>query len=193
VARLDQEAGESEFVVDPVFGTRYRFSRSTDPDGGEVQHIEMWVEPRGGVTPHIHPAMEERFTVTDGRCQFLSGRRWIEAGPGETVVVPPGTRHAFRNRGAEPARVLCEARPPSSLQAFLEDVAGLSRAGKLMRIGLPKPSALLEAAVLLDSYSDMAILLFPSPPRPIQRVVFGPLARLAKRRGLHAGGFAKLA
>jgi quercetin dioxygenase-like cupin family protein len=193
MARLDQEAGESAFVVDPVFGMRSRFSRSTDADGGEVLHIEMWVEPRGGVTPHIHPSMEERFTVTDGRCQFLSGRRWIEAGPGETVVVPPGTRHAFRNRGAEPTRVLCEARPPSSLQAFLEDVAGLSRAGKLMRIGLPKPSALLEAAVLLDGYSDMAILLFPSPPRPVQRALFGPLARLAKRRGLHAGGFAKLA
>jgi mannose-6-phosphate isomerase-like protein (cupin superfamily) len=193
VTRLEQPTEEPSYVVDPVFGTRYRFSRTVDADGGEVQHVEMWVQPRGGVTPHIHPAMEERFTVTDGRCQFLSGRRWIEAGPGETVVVPPGTRHAFRNRGAQPTRVLCEARPPSSLQAFLEDVAGLSRAGKLMRIGLPRPSALLEAAVLLDSYSDMAVLLFPSPPRPIQRLLFGPLARLARRRGLRAGAFAKLA
>ena len=193
MARLEQDEADGPFVEDPVFGTRYRFWRSTDAGGGAVQHVEMWVDPRGGVTPHIHPEMEERFTVTDGRCEFLGGRRWIEAGPGETVVVPAGTRHAFRNRGGAATRVLCEARPPSSLQAFLEDVAGLSRAGKLMRIGLPKPSALLEAAVLLDDYSDMAILLFPSPPRPIQRIVFGPLARLARRRGIRAGSFAELA
>ena len=29
-----------EIVVDPVFRTRYRFERSTDPDGTLVQHVE---------------------------------------------------------------------------------------------------------------------------------------------------------
>src|ERR1043166_9085355 len=109
-----------ELVEDPVFGTRYRFWRTTDDDGGEVQHVEMWVRPGGGVSPHIHPAMEERFTVLEGRCEFLGGRSWQSAGAGETVVVPAGTRHAFRNRGGQETRVVCEARPPSTLQAFLE-------------------------------------------------------------------------
>jgi len=180
-------------VEDPVFQTRYRFSRTTDEGGGEVQHVEMWVDPGGGVTPHIHPAMEERFTVVEGRAEFLGGRRWRSAGPGETVVVAPGTRHAFRNRGDEVARVRCEARPPSTLQAFLEDVAGLSRAGKLTRRGLPRASGLLEAAVLAHHYRDMVVLLFPSPPPIVQRVVFPPLARVARRRGLRAGRFATLA
>ena len=191
MARLEQAPTDSHPVVDPVFGTRMGFSRQTEP-GGEVLLVDMWVEPRGGVTPHVHPAMEERFTVQEGRCQFLGGRRWTEAGPGETVVVPAGTRHAFRNRGSVPTRVLCEARPPSSLQAFLEDVAGLSRAGKLLRIGLPAPSGLLESAVLIDGYAEMVELGFPAPPRPIQRILFGPLARLAKRRGMRAGTFARL-
>jgi len=184
---------ERHLVEDPVFRTRYRFSRGTGDDGGEVQHVEMWVDPGGGVTPHLHPAMEERFTVVEGRPEFLGGRRWRAAGPGETVVVPPGTRHAFRNRGGEVARVRCEARPPSTLQAFLEDVAGLSRAGKLTRRGLPRPSALLEAAVLADHYRDMVVLLFPSPPPVVQRLVFAPLARIGRRRVLRAGEFASLA
>ena len=68
-------------VVDPVFGMRSRFWRERDAEGQEVQHIETVLEHGGGVTPHIHPAMEERFTVLDGRMEFLSGRRWIEAGP----------------------------------------------------------------------------------------------------------------
>jgi mannose-6-phosphate isomerase-like protein (cupin superfamily) len=182
-----------DLVYDPVFGTRYRFWRTVDEDGGEVQHLEMWVRPGGGVSPHIHPAMEERFTVHAGRCEFLAGRTWRAAGPGETVVVPAGARHAFRNRGEEETRVICEARPPSSLQAFLEDVAGLSRAGKLMRVGLPKPSGILPAAVLMHRYRDMVQLLFPAPPRFVQRRLVPPLARLAERRGHRAGRFAALA
>jgi quercetin dioxygenase-like cupin family protein len=179
-----------DLVRDPVFGTRYRFTREADAGGGEVQVVEMWVDPGGGVTPHVHPAMEERFTVIGGRCEFLAGRRWQAAGPGETVAVAPGTRHAFRNRGGEVAHVRCEARPPSSLQAFLEDVAGLSRAGKLTRQGLPTPGGILEAMVLAHHYRDMVTLLFPAPPPLLQRVLVPPLARLAERRGHRAGQFA---
>jgi hypothetical protein len=82
---------------------------------------------------------------------------------------------------------------PSTLQAFLEDVAGLSRAGKLTRPGLPKPTALLEAALLAHHYRDMVTLLFPSPPPVVQRLLFPPLARVAQRRGHRAGEFATLA
>lgn len=180
-------------VEDPVFGTRYMFSRTTDGDGVEVQHVDMWVDPGGGVTPHIHPSMEERFTVVEGRAEFLAGRKWAAADAGEEVVVPAGTRHAFRNRSGTVARVRCEARPASSLQAFLEDVAGLSRAGKLSKLGMPKPGGVLEAAVLADHYRDMVVLLFPSPPVVVQRAVFGPLARVGRRRGHRPGAFAALA
>ncbi len=182
-----------EIVVDPVYGTRYRFHRTTDEDGTEVQHVEMWIEPGGGVSPHYHPSMEERFTVLDGSPELLSGRRWRAAAPGETVVAAAGERHAFRNRSGTVAHVVCEARPASSLQAFLEDVAGLSRAGKLHRLGLPKPNGLLEAAVLVEDYRDMVVLMAPAPPPPLQRLLFGPLAAIARRRGLRAGRLAGMA
>src|SRR4051812_41157031 len=122
VARLP---AESPLVEDPALRQRYRFRRSTDPDGGQVLNIEVWVDPGGGVPPHVHPAMEERFEVLEGRAGFLAGRRWRTAGAGETVVVGPGVRHAYRNRGDEVAHLMCEARPPSSLQAFLEGAAEL--------------------------------------------------------------------
>ena len=90
------------WVEDPVFRLRHRFWRA-----GDVQHVETVIAPGGGVTPHVHPAMEERFVVHEGRCQFLAGRRWTEAGPGDEVLVPAGTRHAFRNRGAVATRAPC--------------------------------------------------------------------------------------
>jgi quercetin dioxygenase-like cupin family protein len=189
------EGGDTEqsVVDDPALKQRLSFRQEAEEGGGEVMHVEMWVDPGGGVPPHVHPAMEERFEVLGGRPSFLAGREWHEAGPGETVVVSPGTRHAYRNKGTEIAHVICHARPPSSLQGFLEDAAALGRAGKLTRGGLPKsPSALLQAAVMVEAYRDMVVLGFPPlPPEPIQRLVIPPLAWLGKRRGYRAGHIAE--
>ncbi len=169
-----------ELIEDPALRQRYRFTRE-----GDALNVEMWVDPGGGVTPHVHPAMEERFEVLAGRPEFLSGRRWTAAGPGEQAVVSAGTRHAFRNRGEEVAHVLCRATPASTLEAFLTDVAALSQAGAINRRGLPtSPRAALQAAALAERYRDMVELGFPLPPPPVQRVLFPPLARLAARRGL---------
>jgi quercetin dioxygenase-like cupin family protein len=171
-------------VEDPVLRQRYSFQRSTDGDG-EVLHVDAWIDPGGGVTPHVHPAMEERFEVLEGTPSFLAGKRWRTAAPGDEVVVPAGVRHAYRNDGDEVAHVRCLARPPSSLQPFLEEVAELSRAGMISRHGLPKrPAALLRAAVLAERHREMVVLGFPPmPPRFVQRLLFPPLARLGRRRG----------
>src|SRR5262245_52039410 len=112
-------------VEDPVLRQRLSFSRTTDPGGGEVMHVEIWVDPGGGGTPHIRPAMEERFEVLEGTPSFLSGRSWSTAAAGETVVVPAGARHAYRNQSGETAHMVCHARPPSTLQEFLEETTEL--------------------------------------------------------------------
>src|SRR5687768_7548475 len=122
---------EQRVVEDPVLRQRYSFERTADANGDEVLRVEMWVDPGGGVTPHIHPGMEERFEVLAGQPRFLAGRNWRVAGPGETVVVPRGVRHAYRNGGDDVAHIVCEARPPQSLQEFLEEAAALNRSGKL--------------------------------------------------------------
>jgi quercetin dioxygenase-like cupin family protein len=181
-------------VEDPVLRQRFSFRRTTDEDGGEVLHIDTWVDPGGGVTPHIHPAMEERFHVLAGRPSFLAGRKWQTASPGDTVMVPAGLRHAYRNTGDEIAHIVCEARPPSSLQEFLEDAAALGRAGKITRHAVPKgPTALLLGAVMAQHYRDMVVLLFPPMPPPLlQRLLFPALARLGERRGYQAGRFSEI-
>jgi mannose-6-phosphate isomerase-like protein (cupin superfamily) len=180
-----------DLIKDPVLRMRSRFWR-TGEAGGEVQHVETWVDPGGGVTPHIHPAMDERFEVLAGRPQFLAGRRWKQTGPGDIVLVPAGMRHAFRNRGGEVAHFACQATPPSTLQAFLEDAAGLSRSGAITRRALPRSlDGLLQAAVMAHHYRDMVTLLAPLPPPMIQRLVIPPLARAGERRGFRAGSIGR--
>jgi quercetin dioxygenase-like cupin family protein len=161
-------------VVDPVLRQRLEFTRGTDPDGGEVLHVEIWLDPGGGVTPHMHPAMEEQFEVLSGTPSFLAGREWRTAAAGETVVVPAGTRHAYRNRSGESVHMVCHARPPSTLQEFLEETAALSQAGKITRRGFPTGlGALRDGLSLAARHREMVVLLFPPmPPRFLQRLLF---------------------
>ena len=105
--------------------------------------------------------------------------------------MPAGVRHAYRNDGDEPAHVRCDVRPPSSLQAFLEEVAALSRSGAISKRALPRsPRALVRTAALAERHREMVTLLFPpAPPRVVQRLLFPALARLAGScDGAHDGG-----
>jgi quercetin dioxygenase-like cupin family protein len=180
-------------IADPVLRQRLAFTTTHDADGTEVLHVETWVDPGGGVTPHVHPAMEERFEVLEGTARFLAGRRWSEAGAGETVVVPAGLRHAYANRTDAPLHMVCHVRPPQTLQLFLDDAAALGRAGLTTRKALPRsPRALMIAAVVAHANRDMVTLGFPPlPPPAVQRLVLPPLARLGERRGYPAGRIAQ--
>ena len=96
--------------------------------------------------------------------------------------------HAYRNDSDSPVHIVCHARPPSTLQEFLEDAAALSRAGAITRRALPRSvDGLLQAAVMAHHYRDMVTLLAPLPPPAIQRLVIPPLARAGERRGFRAG------
>jgi quercetin dioxygenase-like cupin family protein len=174
---------------DPALGHTLSFSLA-ERDGEQVTRIEMWVKPGGGVPPHVHPTIEEAFEVLEGRLQVLAGRTWHEAGPGETVVASPGTRHAYRNRGSTETHAICWASPPSDLlEGFLGDAAALGRSGRLTKRGIPKsPTALLQAAVLAEHYREMVVLGSPPlPPFGLDRIVMPPLARLGRRRGFLPG------
>lgn len=163
-------------VEDPVFQIRSGFERD-----GDSLIVDTWIDPGGGVTPHVHPAMEERFETIEGTAQFLSGREWVTAPAGEGVVVPPGTRHSFRNRSGEVAHIRCRATPPMTLQEFLTEAAEMSRAGKINRFALPtSPRALLEIAAMAERHREMVVM--SSPPRPVQKLMLPPLARLAARQ-----------
>jgi quercetin dioxygenase-like cupin family protein len=145
----------TSLIEDPVMKQRLSFQPSED---GAAVLVDMWVEPGGGVPPHVHPSMEERFEVISGQLSFLAGREWRSAAAGESVVVPAGTRHAYRNEGAELAHGRCRATPPQTLQAFLEEAAAIAREGKLTQRGLPKPGGVVQALRLALRHRKMVIM-----------------------------------
>jgi mannose-6-phosphate isomerase-like protein (cupin superfamily) len=119
---------------------------------GETLRIEMWTEPGGGVlAEHVHPALEERYEVIEGEITINLDGERKRLGPGERAVVPPGVRHSFENTGER----FTDQGSPQSFRA------------------------LVQAAALAERYRDTVVL--SSPPRLVQRLLFPPLARLARR------------
>src|SRR3954447_11376685 len=80
----------------------------------------VWPRPGHRAAEHVHREMEERYTVVAGRAAFRIDGEERMAGPGEEVVVPPGTRHLAWNPTEGEVRLRIEMRPALRWAAFVE-------------------------------------------------------------------------
>ena len=174
-----------QVIENKVSGERITFHRTAADTDGELLAFTCEVAPDGHVPgKHIHPHQEERFEVIAGRMRFKLGRKTIEAGPGEVVVVPAGASHKFANAGDETAVVNVEVRPALKMEQLLETACTLAEEGKTTRTGMPKP---LHLALFVQEFRDEVHA--PFPPAWMQRASLAPLAFLARARG-HASRYA---
>src|ERR1700761_7158675 len=74
--------------------------------GATISLIIDRSEPGEGPRLHRHP-YDETWVVIDGNLTFQAGDEQLDAGPGDIVLVPPGTPHKFTNRGPERANLVC--------------------------------------------------------------------------------------
>jgi quercetin dioxygenase-like cupin family protein len=172
-------AFSGQVLDNPVSGERFIFRRTADDTAGELLTFDMVVDPHGRVPGgHVHPAQQERFEVLTGTMKFRKGLRTVVAGPGDTVVVPPGDFHKFANAGDEPALVRVTVEPALRMEQLFETVADLAEEGRTFRSGLPKP---LDLALFMREFA--AEVQAPVVPELV-RIVMAPLAWLASRRCL---------
>jgi mannose-6-phosphate isomerase-like protein (cupin superfamily) len=171
-------------IENPVTGERLTFRQTSAETDGEYVLFECVVQPSGFVAAaHVHPFQEECFDVTEGTVTFRLDGGELTAGPGESVRVPPGTRHQFWNAGDRQARFTCEVRPALQFEDLIETMFSLAQAGKTNRKGMPNP---LRLAVIARAHFDTVRL--PFPPVWMQRVglAFGaPVGRLLGYRATY--------
>ena len=79
--------------------------------------------------------------MVEGTVGFKRGREKLVAGPGDEIVVEPGTAHKFWNAGDTEARFFCEIRPALQFERLIETMFGLAVDGKTNKKGPPQPSA----------------------------------------------------
>lgn len=77
-----------------------------EPYGAGISVILVDNEPGQGPGLHRH-SYPETWIVRSGRALVTAGEEEVEAGPGDVVVVEPGTPHGFRNLGPERLQIVC--------------------------------------------------------------------------------------
>ena len=153
-------------IANPVTGETVTFQQTSADSDGELVIADVVLQPGGSAAGvHVHPNQTETFRILDGTVGFRVGRRRLVATTGETVVVKPGTAHAFWNVGEGRARFLCDIRPALGFERLLETMFALARDGKTNSRGLPHP---LRLAAIADHHRDD--LQLPILPLPVQRL-----------------------
>jgi uncharacterized protein YndB with AHSA1/START domain/quercetin dioxygenase-like cupin family protein len=160
----------------PELGTRIRFLETGTETGGARTVFEVTGRPCGFlVQPHVHTGQTERFEPVDGAMELVTGGRTEVLRAGDVREVPPGTAHAQRPSGPGEGTVRVTITPAGRTEAFLERLETLSRDGRLLRGGWPRPTA---AAELVRDFGDAG--LAAKPPAAVQRAAATAILASAK-------------
>jgi quercetin dioxygenase-like cupin family protein len=178
----DPAPASSQVITNPLSGEQITIRATAADTGGRVLEWELMLAPGGKVpSSHAHPEQEERFTVLAGQMRFRVAGRRVNAGPGDTVRIPPGTVHHFANAGPVTARVAVQTIPALSMQGLLETAAALAQDQHAAARRLPR---LLDLALFMRDFEQE--VRAPYLPAALVRAVVRPAAWLARRWGLDA-------
>ena len=87
-------------------GGIYRIVTTTAQTGGTHFALDCTEKPGGGPPLHVHETEEEYFFVTEGEFTFSIDGKITKAKAGESVFVPRGKVHCFKNCTNQDARML---------------------------------------------------------------------------------------
>ena len=167
----------ADTIVNPLTGYTITFLEASEE---LFRFREVALPSTYGPALHVHPLQEERFEVVRGSVEFVMGDQKIVCNSGESVVVPPGVAHTFKNAADGESEMFAEYRPglPEHSRRFFEVYFALARTGLTDRKGLP---SIWQIAVEMPTMSDHVRLA--SPPWAVQRLVLALLRPIARLRG----------
>ena len=136
-----------------LFGTRLSVLADQANTGGRYDLVEGWFSPGTQTPPHRHSAYAEQLYVLDGEFTVWAGGRKAVLRPGDDVVIPPGTAHAWHATGDGPGRALVVASPSAFARLVTEvgtpdDGSGVPRSAPTDMDRLRRVSAELGDEIL---------------------------------------------
>jgi mannose-6-phosphate isomerase-like protein (cupin superfamily) len=170
-----------DVVWNPLTGEKALLVESAEETGGARIVSDFAVE-EGGFVPggeHVHDVCTEHFEVQAGRFAVLVDGVERTIGPGEQFTVPRGAWHRWWNAGRSEVRIRTTIEPALRFEEMIAVFWGLCADGHTDAKGVPSP---LYGALLATRYREE--IRFRQPPQLLQRLLFPPLAALARRRGL---------
>jgi quercetin dioxygenase-like cupin family protein len=118
---------EGEGIVFPMEpGSLVRFKVLSRQTSDVIEMYERELPPHTiGADPHLHKTTTETFYVIEGRPTILCGEASSEYGPGDVIVVPPNTVHAYFNHSDTPVKVLIWFTPGLGHDEFFRELSKL--------------------------------------------------------------------
>lgn len=168
-----------EIVVSDV--ERIRFVQTTAETEGTLLEVQVTYEPHSPRPPaHFHPRQEEQFEVLRGVIVANIGGTTQTYKPGDTFTIPAGVVHWMYNDSPDMGEVRWQIRPALRTEAFFEALWQLQHEAAANK----REPTLLETAVILQAHEEEFRLA--TMPGAVQRLLFGFLAWLGRRRGYRA-------
>jgi mannose-6-phosphate isomerase-like protein (cupin superfamily) len=170
-----------DVIWNPLSGEKAMIVESAAESGGARIVADLAVEA-GGFVPggeHVHDHLAEHVEVRAGRVTFAFDGEERTLAAGEQFTVVPGTWHRWWNAGQEEVKVRVRVEPAMRFEEAILVVWGLCADGHTNADGRPSP---LFGALLATRYRPE--VRFRQPPDAVQRLLFPPLAVLARLRGL---------
>jgi len=86
---------QSEPNIDHLsaLGTQIRWKEKENAEAGTV----LLMPHTDGPPIHYHPKQEEQFLIVKGKLDVYKNEKWITLKAGDSIVIPKGTPHSYRN------------------------------------------------------------------------------------------------
>lgn len=120
-----------------IGGLTLRFLQDRHSTGGGLDLFEMTVQPRAAMpVAHYHESWDETVYGLSGTTTWRVAGQDVPVGPGQTVFIPRGVVHGFRNDGDGEAMCLNLLTPGVLGPEYFREMAALVEADA------PKASAI---------------------------------------------------
>lgn len=112
---------------------------------------------------HIHPNAIETYEIFEGEMEFFIKDKWLTAKKGDKLLVPIGTKHAFRNPSQRVVSVFNTHQPALKMENYFEDVCKIldKLTGNRKKDFKMNLTAMLYMGVLMNHYRNDIIAKNP--------------------------------
>jgi mannose-6-phosphate isomerase-like protein (cupin superfamily) len=83
--------------------------------GQKSQFVVMHIPVGGEIGEETHDHVEQTLYFLSGTGEAILNGETSNVGPGDIVIVTPGTKHNFKNTGSEPLKIATVYTPPNHI------------------------------------------------------------------------------
>jgi len=138
--------------------------KSADETQGASLEMEWELLPKAEGTPvHIHPSAKETYKVLEGQLDVCIHGKWQRLKEGETLTVPAGVPHTFRNPVERVTRVYNTHAPAMRFEQYFEDLCAIVEklsAGRPQKLSMNFSTA-THLSMLMKKYKEEIVSVNP--------------------------------